>query len=586
VHAILRRSQRQTVPYTCTVTIKYPAVPRCGNSRVAQTRQKKQVTTTQPSRPAAAPPPATSAATRQAVSCSTITGLGGDSPATTSCNTGNSLLASARAARTQNPQAAAEKYRQAADAYRQAGDIELANKVLQEGMSLVASAANPPPSPPADAQPPLASPGPRRAVAPGQQAALPSDQPSAAPAAPGQHWMGSSDAADCANANSVERTGAAWGSACTVNLAAVCSIVRQNGYDTQDLADTHMGRGAYWVDICPNPGTATASNQAPDVTCPEGASLNAMSCAPKTTPNITFDALNTQARAVCPADDGKTAEQQRSCLADAKLAYLLANAPNVRASCAGITDHATQLRCADSVYLYGPSVPLRSGVRVAMRADMNRAVDNLPAWVQELTPLPQHAWEKLPNPCPAGEGVQPTPAAFGAWSCQPLAPLASHGDKPEASPTAASGDESADQIEATMQDVAGLIASAVTPQVGARLAPQDRATCLAVAYRAVLAMMKGGAVAIAPMCNAVIAAARQEFASFAHNSFFSGSRRLDGLLAGLDGYYQAAGDIFAGNLGTPPPGLSGLGSTPEEKKFADCIAAGGSWQSCRGDKGK
>jgi hypothetical protein len=499
----------------------------------------------------------------------------------TRCNTGNSLLAAARAARKQNPQAAAEKYRRAADAYRQAGDTELANKALHEATSLVASAANPAPSPPA--QPAAISPSPKLGVAPGPS---PGDQPSAAPAAPGRHWMGTADPGDCANANSVERTGAAWGSTCTPNLAAVCAIVRQNGYDTQDLADTHTGRGAYWVDICPNAGTATASNLAPDVVCPADASPNAMSCAPKTTPNITFDALNTQAQAACPADADQTPEQRRSCLADAKLTYLLANAPNVRASCAGMSDHATQLLCGDSVYLYGPSVPLQAGVRVAMRADMNKAVANLPAWVQQLTPLPQHAWETLPNPCPAGVGVQPTPGGFGGWSCQRLAPRAPGSNKPDTASTAAGGDESADQIEAQMQNAAGLIASAVAPQVGARLAPRDRATCLAVAYRAVLAMMKGGAVAIPPMCNAVVAAARREFASFAHNSFFSGSRGLDRLLAGLDAYYQTAGDIFGGDLGAPKPGMGWLGSTPEEKKFADCVTAGGSWQSCGGTKAK
>jgi hypothetical protein len=591
-HAILHRSQRQTVPYTCHVTIKYPPVPNCA-TRTAQTPpHKKSTATAQPSPPVVAPHPATSPVTQQAASCSTITGLGGDSPAAANCNTGNSLLAAARATRAQDPQTAAEKYRQAADAYRQAGDIELANKVLQEALSLVASRTNPPPPPGASQEsrapvaPPVASPNPNPTAPPSEQATLPGNRPNASPAASGGHWMGTSDPADCANANSVERTGAAWGSTCTSNLAAVCNIVRQNGYDTQDLADTHVGRGAYWVDICPNGGTATAKDQAPDLVCPPGQSANSMSCAPKTTPNITFDALNTQALAACPADTDKTPEQRRSCMAEAKLAYLLANAPNVRASCAGLTDHATQLLCADSVYLHGPSAPLGSGVRVAMRADMKKAVNDLPAWVRELTPRPQHPWEQLPNPCPDGQAVRPTPGGFGAWSCQPLVPLAQLGDKPDAPARTADINETADQVEANMQNVAGLIASAVAPRVGARLAPQERAICLAVAYRAVLAMMKGGAVPIPPMCNAVVRAARTEFASFAHNEFYTGSRGLDGLLAALDTYYQSAGDLFGGDLGAPQRGMQGLGATSEEKKFADCIAAGGTWQSCHGTDAK
>jgi type II secretory pathway pseudopilin PulG len=67
-------------------------------------------------------------------------GLGGDTPAATNCNSGNSLLATARAVRAQNTQAATETYKQAADAYRRAGDIALANAVLAEAQALTASA--------------------------------------------------------------------------------------------------------------------------------------------------------------------------------------------------------------------------------------------------------------------------------------------------------------------------------------------------------------------------------------------------------------------------------------------------------------
>jgi hypothetical protein len=56
------------------------------------------------------------------------------------------------------------------------------------------------------------------------------------------------------------------------------------------------------------------------------------------------------------------------------------------------------------------------------------------------------------------------------------------------------------------------------------------------------------------------------------------------LLAVFDTYYQSADDLFGGDLGAPKPGMPGLGSTAAEKKFADCVAAGGSWESCGGAK--
>jgi len=486
---------------------------------------------------------------RRSASCSTITGLGGDTSAATHCNTGNSLLAAARAVRAQNPRAAAETYKQAADAYRRAGDIELANTILQEALDAVASAANPPPA--SSIAPPVTSPNPNPTAPPGPQAALPSDQPSAVPgddadacppAAPQDGWQ---DASYCATASKscVDRGSALYGDRC---------------YPPPQPAD--------------------------NVVCPKGqtSGLNG-SCAPKTSPKISFDALNTQAVAACGADLGP--EQRRRCIADAKLGYLLAHDPNVRAACARITHHNVQLSCADTVYLYGPDMPWDDTLRGALRAGLNDV--KLPGWVMRLTPRPAHAWEKLPNPCPPGQGVQPIPVregGQGGWSCRPLVPFAQLADKPEAQPPSASADETADRIETKMQDVAALIARAVAPRAGARLAPKDRATCLAVAYRAVLAMMKGGSVPTPSMCTGIAAAARKEFASFARNAFYTGNRGLDALLAALDAYYQSSGDPFGADLGAPLPGMTGLEPDAANRRVIACVDAAADWQRAEHEK--
>jgi hypothetical protein len=462
--------------------------------------------------------------------------------------------------RGQDREAVAANYKKAADAYRRAGDTNLANAILSEMQSLIASAAPtaPPqasaPSPTPPIAPPVTSRSQNPTAPPGPQAALPSEQPSAAP---------QDDAGSCPPAAPQD----GW------QDASYCAAASQSCWE--------RGSALYGYSCYPPP---QAADNAGNVVCPPElkGSFNG-SCHPTSSP-ITFDQLNMQALAACPAD--MVLRPRRDCMANAKLGYLLANDPNVAAQCAGIVDYDQRGICADAVYLYGPNAPWKGDLRAALRASINGTAATLPAWVMRLTPRPAQAWDHLPtNPCPPGQAVQPIPAregGNGAWSCRPLVDLVQLADKPDAQPPTASGDtqETADQVETKMQDVAALIASVTAPRVGARLRPNDRSTCLAVTYRAVLAMMKGGRPPVPPMCQAVVTAARREFASYADHELYTGSRGLDRLLAVLDVYYQRAGDIFGGDLGAPRPGMSGLVPSAEDRRQADCIVAGGTLEDC------
>ena len=79
----------------------------------------------------------------KSASCSDITGTD-SGPSTTDCSTANSAFAAAQKLQSRNPGAAREMYRKAADAYRRAGDVALANAILGEVQSLIASAASKP----------------------------------------------------------------------------------------------------------------------------------------------------------------------------------------------------------------------------------------------------------------------------------------------------------------------------------------------------------------------------------------------------------------------------------------------------------
>jgi hypothetical protein len=499
------------------------------------------------------PPPQYSGQS-QSASCSDITGLGG-SPAATNCKAGDAALTQAQNLYLHDRAAARAKYQEAADAYRRAGDIAMANAIIAQMNALIASAPRPAPNdaglnqgaPSMPAAPPAA---PQAPAAPpqDQQAALPPAQPNAAPADDADNAdscpevadeSGWHDAAYCAKASRscVDRGSALYGALCYPKADPVSHVACPPGH-TDDAGQINRFDGSCW------PATQPAGSP------------------------ITFDALNAQALAQCGAD--LEIHKRRACIAEKKLAYLLANDPNVRSACAPVTDHDAQLTCADEIYLFGPNAPWK--LLASMRGSL--ASKPLPPWIERLTPQAARVWERLPgNPCAVGQAVQP-PQGGGVWTCQPLADLVLRPDQPDAQPPTVGDDD------AKMQNIATLIATVTAPRAGAKLKPKDRAICLAVAYHAVLAQMKGGRTPVPPMCQAVVVAAVREFASYADHEFYTGSRGIDRLLAVLDTYYQSAGDIFGADLGAPQPGLSGLAPSADDRRQADCIVAGGSLEDC------
>ena len=507
---------------------------------------KKTSKNTQPAPPAPSPhvagPPA---AMPKSASCSDITGTGGGTTAT-DCRSGDLLSGMARELRTRNPAAARENYQRAADAYRRAGDTALANAILAEAQSLIASLpANPPPLPPVPQmdsgalgplslpppQPPPASPdGPQAALPKATQAPESNACPIAvAPASPLQ----GANADYCANANCVDRGSAYYGYVCYPPSAAPASAANLN----------------------PRPYNSPVNPRE----------------------------LTAQALKACP--DTMALERQRTCIEGSKLQYLFAHDPNVAAECAAIRDPDQQLACANVVYLYGPRAPWQPGQKKVLWTTLDdRLAAKLPEWVKSLTALPPKdgPLAGLPrNPCPAGEGVMPIPVSEGgngAWGCRPLWGGAVAGDRQTDAPQAGSDADTqkrAQALDAKMKEIASLVAGAIAPKAGERLPVDDRATCTAAAYAAVLGMMKGGTPPLPAMCDLVINPVRTEFAFYASNYLFADDRGLAELLAVLAIRYGGSGGPVLGNLDLPDPKMS-----EEYRRQADCIARGGSFEEC------
>ena len=299
------------------------------------------------------------------------------------------------------------------------------------------------------------------------------------------HWHHTSDPADCANANDAERTSAEWGYMCVPDANGL------TGDAAADAAKAAASSGSTMNVVC-----STSQPGSVDINCHPATSA------------ITFGELDAQAASACP---NMELDQQRTCIEDAKLKFLLANDSYVGAECAAVTNHSQLLSCANIVYLCGPNAPWKNDLRSALRVSMSEGADNLPDWIKALP------------------GAQP--------------------DTPTVSGDAA---DTIDGVETNAKDAAALIALAVPPRAGAKLAAQDRKTCMAVTYTAVLAMMKAGRPPVPPVCARVVAAARAEFASFARNGY-TGSRGLNALLVVLGSNYQKPGDLFGDGLVAPQP---------------------------------
>ena len=146
-HAILRRSQQQTYPYTCNVSIEYPAPPSCGGgARTAQTTKQKAAP------PASAPVAETKETTTSSSgSCSDITGVGGGPGPSNYSTPGGVKKAQTTEAQSYMQAAktlkqsdtsyngwnvAAAQFRKAAAAFKAAGDLAQADAATEQATTL------------------------------------------------------------------------------------------------------------------------------------------------------------------------------------------------------------------------------------------------------------------------------------------------------------------------------------------------------------------------------------------------------------------------------------------------------------------
>jgi hypothetical protein len=504
---------------------------------------------------------------------SDIAGLGGSGSATApssaavsaECQRGNAALADARVLRQQSPRLAQQAYKRAADTYRHTGDPVGAATALQEAAALVAALANNAPSSAGPAGQP---------AAPQQQTAAPvvasapnlprnesgaSGEPPAPASTPpvpplpdpnpnGTHWHGTSVPADCDKANSVERSSAYWGYMC---------VHWQGTGDPDDCYNAHPdGRAtAAWKQKCAR--TAYV-------------------------PPISPQDLTARAYTAC---NDVTA---RRCIDDAKVRILLADDPDVRAACASISAPDDQIACVDAVYLFGPGAPWTGGLSDKLRKSLGAASvgappeqSGIPAQIGDLSQPPE---KLVPDVCAPGYGLKPAPApAFGGRTCQRLGVIYLAPDKQAGSAQAAGSTDAPDPAEAfekRVNDVAILVVAGIADRAGAQLSAEDRKTCMGVAYEAARSMLNGGVPPVPAMCRAMVNAALGELAYYADAHIDPLNPGVEELLAYLNMRDPKSGGSTGGNLGPPPPGMTGIEPSPEDRRYADCIARGGTRESC------
>ena len=483
----------------------------------------------------------------KSASCSTITGLGGGGAASSNCKTGNTLLARARAARQRNPKAVGTMYQRAAEAYRRAGDVALANAVLKEALQLAGSGsrAPPPATTPAAADTPAAVSSRQNPQI--QSNAAPYQDPN-----PGVvHWRHSEDPADCANANSVERSSAEWGYMCV-------RWRHTSGRDDCWLAHPDERQTDEWKQKC---GGAFAYNPYPD---PQKLSLEVYQ--------------------IC----GSWSRVTRQCYIDNKIRIILERNPAVRSACkdlasaklarsAQVFDPTARMpvdpndtpfnRCADRVYLYGPDAQyeVQEPLSVLLHNLLNATDDVSPTAENRRPPD-----EPRSSQCPRGYGLAPDRSAFGAWTCQTLG--WPDREKKDGWGNVIRQDEAINHFEKRTEDIAVETANVV----GTRLSASE--TCKLAAAQAVHSLMKGGKVSVPVGCADVINAARVEFvynAKWGIDAFDPGVAQLYSYLTTTN---SSTGGSVGGNLGPPLPGMTDLKPDAANRRLIECVDAETEWK--------
>ena len=444
-------------------------------------------------------------------------------------------------------------------------------------------------------------------------------------------WQGTSDPADCARANSVERSSAAWGTMCAQGgkqqpqkaspgrtppvAAAAPNPPAQPGIATPPAAPPIVASA-------PNPpprqssGASTAPPAAPlpagpgyvlpgDATkhwmgtsvptdCDNANKVEKSSafwgymCVPEkpgamalderkrpyTSPIKTQD-LWTKATEACK---DVLLEARRSCIRDFKVAVLLNEEPNVRKACTQEAQGRDSLiTCVETIYLYGPK-----GLQHYLRDSLGGA---------RVVETPMTEWHPDPKPlervdlCPLGSGLQPGDPrdSFGAWTCQPLDRTGVDRGPSAAQATApADASDPRQAFEQRVNRTAAIVVAAVADAGGANLmSAEDRKTCLDEAYAAVRSVYKGGWPAISEQCRGMADAAFAELAYYAREGFDTGNENL---LSVLSSRNPKTGSSIGGNLGAPQPGMTNLTPYPQTAPppAVDCAQAETDWKNAEG----
>lgn len=446
VHAIMRRSQRQTVPYTCNVNIEYPPTPSCGAKGEAKAAEARKQAATAP--PAAA---VTSNPSRSS-SCSDITGTGSSAPAATHCKNADRSLYAARQMRKANPQAAATEYKKAAVAARSAGDTTLELSILREAADPDSADS------PANTDTKVAIVDPPR-----------SPPPPATPLPLGQLWDGRYET--CNTAKELERATAAWYYECVLS--------------NQPKATKSLHR--------PNPEPVELGRQAREA-C-GSYSRDTQQCYSDFKLKVIL-AQNPGMREAC---EKKASEQSQL---RQQLSNKLGSGDNNRQRFLECVDNAYLYGDMDG----SPDKPkdsLRESIRKEFErkklADTNNKLGDTK--VASDGRQESHACWAPGRCCPPGQGMKQTPGAFGAWSCQPLG-----GFLPNSKSLRFEAKEDADRIEEFEQRVNAVAINSVAAAVaalGMTMSEDDRATCEAASLAAAWSVLKGGMPDVPEKCRAM-----------------------------------------------------------------------------------
>jgi hypothetical protein len=284
--------------------------------------------------------------------------------------------------------------------------------------------------------------------------------------------------------------------------------------------------------------------------------------------------LSKLARAAC----GSYSRETQQCFSEVKLKEILARNPGLQEICEAkaaqgslrrqlaerlntrLDNRERFLECVDNVYLYGstdgPPLP-KNALRETLRKRLAETSSTEPQPSSANNAAPRSCWSPG-RCCQPGWGLKPTPGAFGAWSCQPLGPLLFDATQPRLPPK-----DEADLIEDFEDRMNETVANAVAAALeafGAAMSESDRDVCAAASFAAVHAMARGGAPAVPEQCRAMASGARAYFTSHARAHVNNRNGAMEDLLTS-----------FAGDLGAPLPGMTGL--TPDEtlRRAGECL---------------